>query len=81
MQSYHLALSHVYPPSIVFASLSFTGLWPVTLWSLIPVTLKHTQTLTSQSVFVCVSVSSSEPEEVAIWKEVSSSCLVSFFVL
>lgn len=29
MQSYHLAWSHVYPPSIVFASLSFTGLWPV----------------------------------------------------
>lgn len=29
---------------------------------------------------MCVSVSSSEPEEVAVWKEASSSCLVSFFV-
>lgn len=31
-------------------------------------------------VCLCVTASSSEPEEVAVWKEASSSCLVSFFV-
>lgn len=65
------------PAPIVFASLSFIGLWSV--HPVVP-DPSDPQTYTNTVFTKCPSISSSEPEEAVIWKEASSSCLDSLFV-
>jgi len=67
------ALTHV--ANSLYLPHSFIGLWPI--HPVLP-DPSDPQTYTNTGSTKCVS--SSEPEEVSVWKEASFSCLVSFFV-